>query len=139
MPDVHMPGPATAADGTSYIIKFDPATQIIHARLTGFWDKSAFDGFGVDVQKFLVASRQQLGFARVLLDRRDSPVQSPEFAEAIRVQGLTLYNPNNYIAVVLASTLAQMQLQRIVADTRTHQFMDMGEAEAWLRAQGAAA
>ena len=138
MSDIRMPAPVTDPAGTAYSIKFDPATQIIHTRLTGFWDISILDRFGVDVQKFLVASRQQLGFARVLLDRRDSPVQSAEFAEAIRVQGITLYNPNNYIAVVLASALAQMQLKRIVTETRTHQFMDMGEAEAWLRAQGAA-
>jgi hypothetical protein len=133
MSDSDMSAVATDPENKFYYIEYDPREQWIRVRLTGFWPLATSRAFAARLRLFILENRKHFGSARLLMDRRGSPVQSMEVAALIKELTSALFGARDHVAVIVDSSLNQMQLRRVVTHEGTRIFNNIGEAEAWLR------
>jgi hypothetical protein len=122
-----------------YSIDVDPARDLVRVSLSGFFTAEDIDRFQAELQ----IEHRKLG-----CDKRGGPLTINDLTEmAIQSQdvlarwGEFLANPTHRsrrLALVVASALGRMQLQRIIGDRNAQVFTDVREAEQWLFADSAA-
>lgn len=123
----------------NYSIDVDPLRDLVRVRLSGFFTTEEIDRFEAELQR----EHRRLG-----CDRRGGPLtlndltaMSIQSQEVLARWGEFLANPTHRsrrLALVVASALGRMQLQRIIGDRNARVFTDAVEAEKWLFSEGEA-
>ncbi|MDQ2891655.1 MAG: hypothetical protein M3R64_01010 [Pseudomonadota bacterium] len=122
----------------SFSIDLDPSRDLIRLRLTGFYSAGDIAHFEAE----LVRAHQRLdcgpkGGPLTIGDVSDMAIQSQD---VVARWGAVLANPSHQsrrLAFVVASTLARMQLQRVIGNRAAQVFTTVAEAEQWLFADAA--
>jgi hypothetical protein len=116
-----------------FTILHDPA-GFIRVAGAGLWSPTEIDRHFVELGHVVRTERALKGRVRVLVDLRGAGTQSPETAARIGVATAATYRSGDRVAIVVGSSLAKMQLRRIVR-TSEHEFFVSPEAAAtWLMA-----
>ena len=120
----------------SFTIELDPSRDLVRIRLSGFFSADDVERFGAE----LLLAHRRLGCAR-----RGGPLTINDIsAMAIQSQDVVarwsafLANPahrSRRLAFVVGSTLARMQLQRVIGSRDAKVFTATDEAERWLFAK----
>ena len=124
----------------SFTIETDPARDLVRIRLSGFFSVD-------DVKRFqaeLLLTHRQLGCARKggPLTINDISTMAIQSQDVVARWGAFLADPahrSRRLAFVVGSTLARMQLQRVIGGRDARVFTDPVEAEEWLFADAAVA
>lgn len=117
-----------------YRLELDEATGFVWGRGRGFWSLADGEDYFRKVKPLVDESRKRLGAARVLIDGRGTPAQTPEVAERFEQISLSLYRPEDRVAIVVDSALFKMQLSRVRVGAKSPQvFLSPDEAETWLK------
>ena len=127
----HVNGEKMLASKAPWTIGF--ADGVVRVVIRGFWSKTQAEQFCSELNAVLAEARRQAGEARILVDRRESPVQASDVVELLGANNARL-EPDDRVALVVDSQLAQMQLRRVLVHARTELFRDIRSAETWLRA-----
>jgi hypothetical protein len=135
---VHIKGAAAEASGEgSLSIDADRIDGIIHVTGIGFWTPEQVDRHFGQLRRVIDARRVPGDDVRVLVDLRAAPAQSPETAARIGLATETIYEASDRVAIVLASSLAKLQMRRVVQRARHEMFISPDAALTWLRAYSA--
>lgn len=125
--------------GGDFSIEIDKPRNLLCVRMSGFYSVE-------DVARYhaaIDAATEELGGApsrqHMLNDISEMRIQSQEVVAAFRsVMSDPRYRARR-VAFVVASTLARLQLQRVIGSRRARMFESEAEALAWLLGESAAA
>jgi hypothetical protein len=117
-----------------YKFRWDDRAELIRGEARGCWSPDETDSYLADLRNFVVASRSLIGKVRVLLDRRDVTVQSPEVAERLANANRAIFMGEDRIALVVDSSLMKVSLRKRMPHAGTKAFLSIDAAETWLRA-----
>ena len=117
----------------SFTIDVDPPRDLVRIRLSGFFSVDDVERFAAE----LLLAHRRLGCARrggplTINDISGMAIQSQD---VVARWGAFLADPTHRsrrLAFVVGSTLARMQLQRVIQGRDAKVFTDAGEAERWL-------
>lgn len=120
----------------SFTIELDHARDLVRIRLSGFFSTDDVDRF----QAELLLAHRRLGCGRrggplTINDISDMAIQSQD---VVARWGAFIADPahrSRRLAFVVGSTLARMQLQRVIAGRDAKVFTAADEAERWLFAK----
>lgn len=122
----------------SFTIELDPARDLVRIRLSGFFsvdDVARFQAELLLAHRRLACSRR--GGPLTINDISDMAIQSQD---VVARWGAFLADPahrSRRLAFVVGSTLARMQLQRVIGGRDAKVFTAADEAEQWLFAEAA--
>jgi hypothetical protein len=106
--------------------------RLIVSRGTGLWTIEQMTAHFLVYREQLVRSRIAFGRARVLVDMQDVGVQRAEVAAYISRDTRGMYREGDRVAMIVPSSLAKMQMRRVL-DSRFHQyFVSENAARNWL-------
>jgi hypothetical protein len=108
---------------------------VIHVVPTGEWDARAVDLYFLALNELMAESRADFGCARVLVDRRSAPVQSPDVHDRLKLGFRRHYRPGDRVAVVVPTTLTKLQVKRWLDSDAGGSFLSIGAAEHFLLAR----
>jgi hypothetical protein len=120
-------------------IRFDIASGQIDCRGSGFWSVGQAEAFFDDWTA--VVRRIHLGGRSVsaLVDLAAGAIQKAEVADIIGTATAGLYMDGDAIAMLVPTSLAKMQMRRLL-DARFHDFfLSRSAAETWLQGRRLAA
>lgn len=84
------------------------------------------------LDRHLIQARRLRGHAKVIVDLRKAPVQSPDVAERIRIRTQHLYAADDRVAVIVDTPLLKMQMRRATGCDHIQNFISVEAAESWL-------
>jgi hypothetical protein len=114
-----------------YQLRLSPETGVLHSQVFGYWNVDDAVAYIAAMKTLIVKARLTHGRARLLVDRTRAQVQSHEVAELLR--GLNSFlNPDDRLAMIVNSTLAKMQLERVTVHKDTVVFTSYAKGLAWL-------
>ena len=118
-----------------YEIRLDKPQRFIQIVLEGFWKDETMSRYEEEVRESYLQLKRLGGVSKLLVDRRNFPVQTPEYVKRLEelVIELEPIAPKR-IAVVVPNGLAKLQVERAtaaVADSRRI-FLSADEAKVWL-------
>ena len=124
----------------SFTIEIDPARDLVRIRLSGFF---SVDDVGRFQAELLVAHRR-LGCGRkggplTINDISDMAIQSQDVVARWSAFLADPAHRSRRLAFVVGSTLARMQLQRVIGGRDAKVFTAADDAEQWLFAEAASA
>ncbi|HEX7782779.1 MAG TPA: hypothetical protein VF509_08225 [Sphingobium sp.] len=125
-----------AEESDAFVVKLNPATGVIQVVGSGFWTPQDVDRhFGKlgDVVRSVRQSGRQI---RVLVNLSGVPPQSLETVERIGVASARIYAKEDRIAIIVDSSLAKMQMRRVVREAQHQIFLSPNAAMTWLGAFG---
>lgn len=111
-----------------------PLESFIRVTGRGFWTVEEIDAHFAELELALDASRQSLGAATVLVDLRDAPVQTAAVTERLGWWTGRLYQAQDRVAIILASSLLKSQMRRIPMAAKRELFLSPMAALTWLTA-----
>jgi hypothetical protein len=117
-----------------YKLSLEPGTGFLTATVTGFWTMEIAERYIAELVKLKDDfHRKGLPF-RMLLDARDSAIQSPTVMARLQESRESTSRAGEKIAIVVASTLARIQTGRTTqgAGNMVSIFTSPVEARAWL-------
>lgn len=119
--------------------KLDRDSKLVRAAVGGFWNEHEAKLFASAFQSHARQARDLWGVVRMLIDARESPVQSPEVMKALVGLNQSLIEvPGDRIAVIVATSLVKMQAHRVMSDEFERGsdvgglFLSPNAAETWL-------
>ncbi|MDO6416471.1 hypothetical protein Q4F19_18960 [Sphingomonas sp. BIUV-7] len=112
----------------------DGAAGIVRIKGSGLWSVAMIEEHFGELKAMLSALREQGKAVRVLVDMSGAAVQPPEVAAVIRTATQDIYEPGDRIAMIVGSTLAKMQMRRLVDNDVMKLFVSAQASENWLRA-----
>lgn len=98
----------------------------------GFWTDDIVDRHFVELRRTAALARRNVDKVRVLVDLREASVQSPPVAARIKTETRLVWTEADRIAVVLQSTLAKIQINRVVDSSNHASFIAVEDARRWL-------
>lgn len=117
----------------SYTIELDPARELVRVRMAGFFAPEDVARFQAELQR--VHRRLDCGAKGGPLTINDISGMAIQSQDVVARWGAFLADPahrSRRLAFVVASTLARMQLQRVIGGRDAQLFTDAAEAERWL-------
>lgn len=129
-----MPRKADATTG-AITLSVDPASGRIDVTGAGYWSPPYIDSHFKKVAD-LVRSHRAAGVPiRVLVDLRKADIQSRETVEHMSRSTSDIYTAGDKVALLVASSLAKIQMRRAADVIAPEFFISLPEAEAWLAAR----
>ena len=116
----------------AFAIEIDPSRDLVRIRMSGFFDHASIAAFVVDLRAAHRKLRCGPNRFVTVNDIRDMKIQSQDIVAAFQAM---LGDPairSRRLAFVVSSTLARMQLMRVISDRTAQCFTDAADAEAWL-------
>ena len=110
----------------------DPSTGIIIVEGRGLWSPEAADDHFEAMAALIRQARTKPHGVRVLIDLRAAAVQTTDTSRSIQDQSELLYEPQDWVAIVLSSSLLAMQMRRVSGAATYRHFNDPCEARSWL-------
>jgi hypothetical protein len=98
----------------------------------GFWTDDIVDRHFIELRRTAALARRNVDKVRVLVDLREASVQSPPVAARIKTETRLIWTEADRIAVVLQSTLAKLQISRLVDRGNHASFIAIEDARRWL-------
>lgn len=116
-------------------IDFDFASGQVRSVATGFWSIGQVRAFFED-WKWIVHQIHSSGrIVSALVDMSEGQVQKADVAAYIASATTDLYHAGDFIAMLVPTSLAKMQMRRVL-DPRFHEFfLSRNAAETWLDAK----
>ncbi|MDR6144326.1 hypothetical protein QE363_000119 [Sphingomonas sp. SORGH_AS870] len=105
---------------------------IIQVRTRTAWTIEIADRYWACFQPFLDASRAQWGHARVLVDRRGTPIMPITMVQVMRDGIMAFYRPGDRLALVVDSSPLKMQVRQNYQLPNIDAFLSYDAALAWL-------
>lgn len=127
----HLPVNDTAR---SPLLELLPSDNFLHVIGRKFWTIRDVDEHLGRFERALDAFRQSHGTATVMIDLRESPVQSAAVAERFGQWNSRLYLPHDRVAIILASSLLKSQVRRVPIAATRELFLSPTAALTWLMA-----
>jgi hypothetical protein len=124
---------ATESQG-ELTIDIDQAAGLVRVTGRGFWSPLHADHHFSRLDGVLRGIRMAGLRVRVLVDLREAAVQPAETIERISRATQEVYQPGDRVAIVVGSSLAKMQMRRIVRAANHDFFVSPSAAEMWLHA-----
>lgn len=120
-------------------VRYDVTTGSVRAYGAGIWSVRQAAAYFRDWRDIVRAIHARGLSLSALIDMGDGQVQSDEVAEIMANITADMYRPGDAIAMRVPSSLAKMQLRRIL-DARYHEFfMSPAAAETWLKGKAISA
>lgn len=117
------------------VIEFDLASGRVHSASSGFWSMRQVQAFFVDWGAVVRQIHLNGVAVSALVDMSESQVQKAEVAEYIMSATTGLYKDGDSVAMLMPTSLAKMQMRRVL-DMRVHDFFPSRDAaETWLDAR----
>lgn len=108
---------------------------MLHVETSGFWSIEEADAYVAKLHEHVVSMRRRQGYSLVLVDGRDSAVQSAEvMARVSGIQNLLIENERDRAAYVVATSLAKIQAQRLSTSEQLKVFVSPSAARTWVLA-----
>lgn len=108
---------------------------IVRVVTSGFWLPETVEAYLSALKASSKVARDHFGFVHLVVDARLCPVHPPATLERLRTFNDHLFGPHDRIAVVVSSVLKRQQSQRNMVEGRGRAFLELSEAEAWLRGE----
>ena len=106
--------------------------RLIVVRGEGLWTMAQMEEHLRDYREMLYRQRLIFSRVRVLVDLKDMSVQRPEVADLLSQVTRSFHQDGDRIAMIVPSSLAKMQMRRVL-ETRFHEyFMSTNAARNWL-------
>lgn len=122
-----------------YTFELQPS-GLLHVETNGFWSVADADAYVAELRERTAAMRRSQGCALVLVDGRESAVQSAEvMARVAAIQSILIVAPGDRAAYVVKSSLAKMQAQRLSTTEQLKVFLSPDAARTWVLAHHRAA
>lgn len=121
-------------DRDLFRISFDQSASLVRAYAAGAWTMDETRSYLVSLDAFVKESRSKLGKARVLLDRREVSVQSPDVAALLATANGEIFEPDDRIAIVVTTSMAKTSLRQRMPHPGSKAFLSIDAAETWLQA-----
>jgi hypothetical protein len=128
------PHPADSTRQGELTISLDRAANQISVVGRGFWSLGYVREHLRAFEAVLLEARCNERPSRTLVDLRDAPVQSPEVATHLHNAICRMYRPPERAAIVVASSLVKIQMQRGFNPETHAVFLSLKAAEQWLGA-----
>lgn len=115
-----------------YAFKYEPGSNILNLRLTGFWTMATMEQFTEEFVAVMTSLAKSKRPFVVLSDCREYPVQSAEIGEAW--SGILGPTPTVTVpyAIVVGSVLNKIQAKRALTAPNVRLFTEMRKASEWL-------
>jgi len=118
-----------------YRIDFDRSANCLAIHIAGFWQPADIPAFADALEAGARNARVASPSFNAIIHSLDFPVQANDVADMMtgvmaRCIGLTA----GYVAVVVASQLNKMQVERTLIHPRLRPFLSETEARSWLNA-----
>lgn len=123
---------ATMSPGHGLFTTYDRSTNFLRVVGRGFWtmDHAVEHLRGFEI--LLHEGRRMARPSRTLVDLREAAVLAPDVADYVHNTIRVMYRPPERAAILVASTLAKLQMRRGL-NPETHQlFTSLDEAMRWL-------
>lgn len=111
---------------------FEADNGVVYIIGHGFWNDAVVDEHFLELRHTAALARRNVAAVRVLVDLRDASVQSPAVAARIETETRLIWTEADRIAIILQSTLAKMQINRVVDSGNHASFIDIEDARQWL-------
>jgi hypothetical protein len=123
----------TRHDGT-IVNYFDENLQLICLTTIGLCTAEQIDEWAIAFVAMVAEMRASVGRVRVLVDRRRSRTASAAMVEQVRIHCADAIRPEDRVAVLVESSLAKVNVKRVL-DEQTHMvFVSENAAMTWLTA-----
>lgn len=100
----------------------------------GLWSPDFIDAHFGALKRQVEELRERCGRARVLVNLSEAMIQPADTAERIRHWTGQIYQPQDKVAIVLASSLLKSQMRRVAMIAERELFLSEANAIAWLTA-----
>ena len=100
----------------------------------GFWSPAIVDAHFDELRVFLVPYRRGQRAMRMIVDLRTASVQSPETIERMTAGIRTVTETPDRIAVLVSSSLAKVQMRRVIGGSNHEFFLSPDAAAKWVEA-----
>lgn len=108
---------------------------VLHVQTSGFWTVEDANAYMTELRERAESLRRSQGYAMVVVDGRDSAVQSAEvMARVANIQEVLIAAPRDRAAYVVESSLAKMQAQRLSTTDQLKVFISPDAARTWVLA-----
>ena len=115
-------------------VEYDAPANLMRIHVAGFWKAEDVSAFAKAVGAKLQEVRAVSGDFDTLVESLDFPVQANDVADLMtNVLAGAAPATTGRIAIVVASMLNRMQVERTLIHPRLSVFMSVREAEAWLK------
>jgi hypothetical protein len=113
-------------------IRFDPSTGRTRSHGAGFWSVRQATDYFAD-WRAIVRDIHSRGLSlHAIVDLREAQVQSNDVAAVIGSVTAEIYRTGDHIAMIVPTSLAKMQMRRVL-DARYHEFfVSPDAADLWL-------
>jgi hypothetical protein len=119
-----------------YTICLDATNERIGLKLDGFWTAETMRRCGDELLEMIAREKQRRSNISVLSDCLSYPVQGPEvMAGWVRLLGRRSGLITVPYAIVVATTLNKLQVQRALDASNVQVFMQLSTAKEWLSNQ----
>lgn len=112
----------------------DPAEGLVCISCGGFWDRDFVEKYFAAQNRINAEARRKFGALKVLFDLTTASPQAPPVMESLRLGNMTLYAPDDRIALVNQSAIIALQLKRLFQVGKVETFRDLASGQAWLTA-----
>lgn len=112
---------------------YDAAADIIRIKAEGLWEVGQIEHC-FETLAYIRDSDWRDAHLRVLVDRRDTVVQSARTADRLQKLTETFYRPGDRVAVIVDNSLLKMQLKSVLDSTSHSLFISESAALLWLNA-----
>lgn len=118
-------------------ISYDRQTGQVVCSACGFWSVKQAQAFFEDWYAMIQSIHEAGQSVFALVDMSDGATQRPEVAEIILATARGLYREGDAIAMLVPSSLAKMQMRRLLDENFHDFFTSRDEAEKWLESRQA--
>jgi hypothetical protein len=126
----------SAASGAEpFVIQSGRFTPIVKVVILTCWSEADFQAYSAKLLPAIEENRRLHSRARLLIDRRNAPVQSQAVHLQIRNLMETSFQESDAVALLISAALVNLQSQRIALRARGRIFRDEESAVAWLNDQ----
>lgn len=115
-------------------MKVDPRSNLIQIWGSGLWSRAEVDAHFDELDGEIRQKRTRFPHIRVLVDIRESGVQTQDTAEGVTLGTRRIYREGDRIAIIVASSLVKMQMRRAVEHRELQIFISPSAAVTWLEA-----
>lgn len=105
----------------------------VHVATAGFWSEADASRYIAELRRHTDDLRSRHGFSLVLVDGRNTVVQSAKVMELVAdIQSVLIVDPRDRAAYVVPNSLAKLQAQRLSTTDQLKVFTSPDEARTWV-------
>jgi len=115
-----------------FLIGVDDKAKVVLVEGVGFWTLTTIDTHFDYLFDVIAKQRRLARPVRVLIDVCQADIQPSDVIDRIGLRSALIYEPGDRVAIVVASSLAKIQMKRGVIGVRHEFFFSPRSAMSWL-------